>query len=101
MSSADYHKQGGEQIKADRQLAGEIEHQLAEKFERWEALEAKKALPCRSGFSPTSLAAGICRAKARPTGNFASARSPPSATLRREKKLHCAAIQPAGLRGVA
>ena len=43
MSSGDYHKQGGEQVKADRQLAGEIERQLAEKFARWEALEAKKA----------------------------------------------------------
>src|SRR4030095_10094044 len=43
MSSGDYHKQRGEQIKADRQLVGEIERQLAEKFARWEALEAKKA----------------------------------------------------------
>ncbi|HKS58818.1 MAG TPA: ATP-binding cassette domain-containing protein [Steroidobacteraceae bacterium] len=43
MSSGDYHKQGSEQIKADRQLVGEIERQLAEKFARWEALEAKKA----------------------------------------------------------
>jgi ABC transport system ATP-binding/permease protein len=44
MSSGDYHKQGSEQIKADRQLVVEIERQLAEKFARWEALEAKKAL---------------------------------------------------------
>jgi ATP-binding cassette subfamily F protein uup len=43
MSSGEYHKQGGEQIKADRQLVGEIERQLAEKFARWEALEAKKS----------------------------------------------------------
>ena len=43
MSSGEYHKQGGEQIKADRQLVGELEQQLAEKFARWEALEAKKA----------------------------------------------------------
>ena len=42
MSSGDYHKQGSEQIKADLQLAGEIEQQLAEKFARWEALEAKR-----------------------------------------------------------
>ncbi|HEY7641068.1 MAG TPA: ATP-binding cassette domain-containing protein [Steroidobacteraceae bacterium] len=42
MSSGDYHKLGGEQIKADRQLAGDLERQLAEKFARWEALEAKK-----------------------------------------------------------
>ena len=44
MSSGDYHKQGAEQIKADLQRAGELERQLAEKFARWEALEAKKAL---------------------------------------------------------
>jgi ABC transport system ATP-binding/permease protein len=43
MSSGDYHKQGSEQIKADLQLASEIEQQLSEKFARWEALEAKKA----------------------------------------------------------
>ena len=43
MSSGDYHKQGSEQIKADRQLGDEIERQLAEKFARWEALESKKA----------------------------------------------------------
>jgi ATP-binding cassette subfamily F protein uup len=43
MSSGDYHKQGSEQIKADLQLAGDLERQLAEKFARWEALEAKKA----------------------------------------------------------
>ena len=44
MSSGDYHKQGAEQIKADLQLANDLERQLAEKFARWEALEAKKAL---------------------------------------------------------
>jgi ABC transport system ATP-binding/permease protein len=43
MSSGDYHKQGSEQIKADLQLASDIEQQLAEKFARWEALESKKA----------------------------------------------------------
>jgi ATP-binding cassette subfamily F protein uup len=43
MSSGEYHKQGSEQIKADRQLASDIEQQLAEKFARWEALEAKQA----------------------------------------------------------
>jgi ATP-binding cassette subfamily F protein uup len=43
MSSGEYHKQGSEQIKADLQLADELERQLAEKFARWEALEAKKA----------------------------------------------------------
>jgi ATP-binding cassette subfamily F protein uup len=44
MSSGDYHKQGSEQIKADLQFASEIEQQLAQKFARWEALEAKKAV---------------------------------------------------------
>jgi hypothetical protein len=44
MSSGEYHRQGSEQIKADRQLGEEIERQLAEKFARWEALEAKQAL---------------------------------------------------------
>ncbi|MGH8238628.1 MAG: ATP-binding cassette domain-containing protein, partial [Steroidobacteraceae bacterium] len=43
MSSGDYHKQGSEQIKADLQLASEIEQQLAEKFARWEALETKRS----------------------------------------------------------
>jgi ATP-binding cassette subfamily F protein uup len=43
MSSGEYHKQGSEQTKADRQLGADIERQLAEKFARWEALEAKKA----------------------------------------------------------
>jgi ABC transport system ATP-binding/permease protein len=43
MSSGDYHKQGSEQIKADRQLGEDLERQLAQKFARWEVLEAKKA----------------------------------------------------------
>jgi ABC transport system ATP-binding/permease protein len=43
MSSGDYHRQGSEQIKADRQLVGDLEQQLAEKFARWEELESKKA----------------------------------------------------------
>ena len=43
MSSGDYHKQGSEQIKADRQLASDLEQQLAERFARWEALEAKQS----------------------------------------------------------
>jgi ABC transport system ATP-binding/permease protein len=41
MSSGDYHKQGSEQIKADRQLVDDLEQQLAEKFARWEELESK------------------------------------------------------------
>jgi ABC transport system ATP-binding/permease protein len=44
MSSGEYHKQGSEQIKADRQLGEDLERQLAEKFARWEALESKKSL---------------------------------------------------------
>jgi ABC transport system ATP-binding/permease protein len=44
MSSGEYHKQGNEQIKADRQLTGDLERQLAEKFARWEELENKKGL---------------------------------------------------------
>jgi len=42
MSSADYHRQGADQIKADRRQAEEIELALAQKFERWETLEAKR-----------------------------------------------------------
>jgi ATP-binding cassette subfamily F protein uup len=41
MSSADYHKQGSDQLKADRKLTEDLERDMAEKFERWSALEAK------------------------------------------------------------
>ncbi|MDY6944126.1 MAG: ATP-binding cassette domain-containing protein [Pseudomonadota bacterium] len=41
MSSADYHKQGAEQLKADRKLGEELERDMALKFERWSTLEAK------------------------------------------------------------
>ena len=41
MSSADYHRQGPDAIKADRVRAEQIEHELAAKFERWSALEDK------------------------------------------------------------
>ncbi|HEY0682560.1 MAG TPA: ATP-binding cassette domain-containing protein [Steroidobacter sp.] len=41
MSSADYHKQGPEQMKADRKLAEDLEREMSEKFERWSTLEAK------------------------------------------------------------
>ncbi|MBM3342425.1 MAG: ATP-binding cassette domain-containing protein [Betaproteobacteria bacterium] len=44
MSSADYHKQGAEAIKSDRLRAAAIEHELTQKFERWEALDQKAAL---------------------------------------------------------
>ena len=43
MSNADYHKQGAEAIKADRQRAAEIEQQLAKKYERWATLDQKAA----------------------------------------------------------
>jgi ATP-binding cassette subfamily F protein uup len=41
MSRGDYHLVGPEQIKADRQRAEAIEHELAAKFERWSALEQR------------------------------------------------------------
>ena len=41
ISGADYHKQGAETIKADRKRADDIERLLAEKFERWSALDQK------------------------------------------------------------
>ena len=42
MSGADYHRQGADQIKTDRQRVERIETELLQKFERWEALEAKR-----------------------------------------------------------
>jgi ATP-binding cassette subfamily F protein uup len=42
MSGADYHRQSADQIKADRQRVERIETELLQKFERWEALEAKR-----------------------------------------------------------
>jgi ABC transport system ATP-binding/permease protein len=41
MASADYHRQGPEQLKADRRRAEEIERLLEGAFERWSALEQK------------------------------------------------------------
>jgi ATP-binding cassette subfamily F protein uup len=41
MASADYHQQGAERIKVDRQRATAIERLLESKFERWSALEEK------------------------------------------------------------
>ena len=43
MSSADYHKQGADAIKADGKRASEIEQSLAKKYERWEVLDQKAA----------------------------------------------------------
>jgi ABC transport system ATP-binding/permease protein len=42
MSGADYHRQGTDQIKADRKRSEDIEALLLQKFDRWEALEAKR-----------------------------------------------------------
>ncbi|MBB6095759.1 ATP-binding cassette subfamily F protein uup [Povalibacter uvarum] len=42
MSSADYHRQGPDQIKADRKRSEDIDGLLQQKFDRWEALEARK-----------------------------------------------------------
>ena len=44
MSGADYHKQGAAQMKVDVQRSQDIEREMAEKFERWSALEAKMTL---------------------------------------------------------
>ena len=44
MASADYHRQGPEKIRADRQRAEEIERLLESRFERWAALEEKAKL---------------------------------------------------------
>ncbi len=41
MSRPDYHREGTEQIKADRLRAANIEHELAQKFERWSQLEQR------------------------------------------------------------
>ena len=43
MGSADYHKQGATQLKADHERLNEIGRLLAAKFERWEALDQRSA----------------------------------------------------------
>ncbi|MFC4311168.1 ATP-binding cassette domain-containing protein [Steroidobacter flavus] len=48
MSSADYHKQGPDQLKADRKLAEDLEREMTEKFERWSNLEAKAEAAAKS-----------------------------------------------------
>ena len=48
MSAPDYHRQGAEAIKADRQRAVEVERLLADRFARWDALEAKAADAARA-----------------------------------------------------
>jgi ATP-binding cassette subfamily F protein uup len=44
MSSADYHKQGADQMKTDQRQAQELERELAQRFDRWALLEGKSAL---------------------------------------------------------
>jgi ABC transport system ATP-binding/permease protein len=41
MCTPDYHQQPADRLKADRERAEAIEHLLAQKFERWSALDAK------------------------------------------------------------
>jgi len=48
MSSADYHKRGADQIKADLKLAEDLERDMSEKFERWSTLEAKAEAAAKS-----------------------------------------------------
>jgi ATP-binding cassette subfamily F protein uup len=48
MSGPDYHRQGAAQFKADRLRAASIEQELAEKFERWAALERKSSAAAKS-----------------------------------------------------
>ena len=43
MSAPDYHQQSAETLRADAERMKAIEAETAEAFERWEALEAKKA----------------------------------------------------------
>lgn len=43
MGAADYHRAGAERMKADRQRGEKVEALLAQKFELWTALEAKRA----------------------------------------------------------
>lgn len=44
MSSPDYHKQGAAQMKSDQRQVEQVERDLAERFERWAALEEKSAV---------------------------------------------------------
>jgi len=44
MSTPDYHRLGGEQVRGDRKRLEELEALLLEKFARWERLEERRAL---------------------------------------------------------
>jgi ATP-binding cassette subfamily F protein uup len=48
MSSAEYHKQGPDQMKADGKLAEDLEREMTQKFERWSTLEAKAEAASKS-----------------------------------------------------
>ncbi len=41
MCAPDYHKQGAEALKADRRRAQDVERMLADRFERWDELDAR------------------------------------------------------------
>ena len=41
MCAPDYFRLGPDALKADRERAAEIEHQMTAKFERWSALDAR------------------------------------------------------------
>ena len=43
MSTPDYHRLGGEQVRGDRKRLEELEALLLEKFARWEWLEERRA----------------------------------------------------------
>jgi hypothetical protein len=43
MSEPEYHRLGGERLRADRARLAELEQVLLEKFARWESLEERRA----------------------------------------------------------
>ena len=45
MAGSDYHKRGGEQMRADAARAAEIEHELEAAFERWAELDLRSKAP--------------------------------------------------------
>jgi hypothetical protein len=42
MCRPDYHREGPERMKADRDRAAALEHALAARFERWGQLDSRK-----------------------------------------------------------
>jgi ATP-binding cassette subfamily F protein uup len=48
MSAPDYHREGGDAIKADRLRVTALEHELAANFERWAALEERARAAAQS-----------------------------------------------------